>query len=132
MKGFALETIFKFLIVFVAAIVAITLIIFYSDQIKSYLYSVTHGDQQFITERVESENFSTSQVRTYIMSCWDKFGKSGKNVICYALLGNVSSVDTSVLIDSLDPPNVVDVSRFNQSSNITIIKRVDNGVRVES
>lgn len=121
------------MIAVVVMFVAISLILFYSDDIKKFLLGLTHPNDDSSAIKVESPSFPTSQVRTYIISCWDKYKMTSyKDKICYVLLGSVSNVDTSVLSNSLDSPSMVDMSKFDKSKTTTIIKKIINGTAVES
>lgn len=121
------------MIAIVAMVVAIGLIIFYSSNIRDFLNSIMHGNEEWGAEKIESANFATSQLRTYIIACWDRYEKKyTQNKICYVLLGSVSNVDSAALVNSLDPPASVDISKFDKSKNTTIIKTMSNGIMVES
>ena len=133
MKGIALETIAQLTIVAVAALIAISLIIFYQDQIKEVINKLIHPDSDSGAITVNSTEFITSQVRTYIITCWDKYKKvSSQGKVCYYLIGDVFNVDTTVLVISLDQPAIVDISGFDRTKDNTEIKTTRNGIIVES
>jgi len=133
MKGMALETIAQLTIVAVAALIAISLIIFYQDQIKEIINKLIHPDSDGGATTVNNTEFSTSQMRTYIITCWDKYKKvSFQGKICYFLMGDVSNVNTTALKDSLDKPTIVDISGFDITKDTTEIKTTRNGIIVES
>lgn len=135
MKGMALEVVVQWIILSVVAAVVIGLVFTFSDDIKRYLGNILNKNKEIKTEIIESEKFSTSQVITYMTSCWSKTGeKFEEDVICYILKGDVSTVDKTLLEDSLESPANVDASKFDPSKSTTIIRFEDIGniIYVES
>lgn len=134
MKGLALETIVRWIILSVVAVVVIGLVIFFSDDIKRIIGDwFNRKDNK--TEIVEADSFSTSQVVTYIKSCWGKTGeKFDDDMVCYILKGDVNGVDVGLLSGSLDPPAQVNTEGFETDKDTTIIRFVNLGniVYVES
>ena len=134
MKGLALETIIKMIILVVVALLVINLMIFFSEEIKNYIRNF-FGKGEFKTEIVENPSYSTSQVMTYMRSCWDRTGeKFHEDVVCYILKGDVSGVDPSLLLNAVEPPATVNNSKFDPLKTTTIIRFEDVGnvIHVES
>ena len=135
MKGLALETIVKMGILLVTAFVIILLIMTFSDDIKFFLNDLFSKEKQYETQRIEAVQFSTGQIIAYIKSCWSKTGDQyRKDFVCFVLKGDISSVQTSSLINVLDPPASVDVSNFNIFGTTTIVRYqyLDRKIIVES
>lgn len=135
MKAMALETIVQWLILSVVAMVVIGLVMTFSGDIKNYIKGWLKKDVNTKAEIVESEKFSTSQVITYIKTCWSKTGEDFEDdIVCYILKGDVSAVDKKLLGESLNKPAVVDVSKFKTSEKTTIIRfeNIGNIIHVES
>lgn len=135
MKGMALEVVVKWIILTVVALVVISLVIYFSNEIKQYLKGWMKEKVETKAEIVESQRFSTSQVITYIKACWDKTGeKFEEDMVCYILKGDVSEVNAELLKSALEPPAQVDVSKFDNSKTTTIIsfENVGNIIHVVS
>jgi len=131
MKGLALESVVKWIILLVVATVIIHLVLFFSDRIKEFIKDYMSKEPEIKTEVVEATGFTTSEVMTYVRSCWDKTGERfNGNVVCYVLKGDMSNVDASLLPNAVEPPAVVDVSKFDASKNFTIIRFEDVGNRI--
>ena len=129
MKGLALETVVKWIILIVVAGVVINLLFFFSDEIKNIIWGYTKEEKPE-AEIVESTGFSEAQIKTYMRACWDKTGeKFQEDVVCYILKGNVSGVNSNVL-RNVDYPASVDISKFIPSNNVTIIKFEDVGNKI--
>lgn len=132
MKGMALEIIAKLMIGVVAVLIVISLIGFYAEQIKDFFNGIFHKNDNSGAEIISSASFSTSQLKTFIMACWDKYGGKYRSKICYVLTGDVSGVDSSALINSLESPASVDITKFDNSKKATVIKTMSKGIIVES
>jgi hypothetical protein len=79
--------------------------------------------------------FSTSQVMTYIRSCWDMTGPNfHEDTKCYILIGDLNGVDKTSLEDALSSPAQVDASKFDPYKSTAIISFEDVGniVHIES
>lgn len=122
MKALALETIVKLMILLVLALVVSNLIIYFSNSLKKFIGS--HFEKkEFETETIESKEFTTQQLMTYIRTCWHRTGeKFDKDVICFILKGDVSKVKKDDLIYAVEFPAVVDVSNFDPIQKVTIIR----------
>jgi hypothetical protein len=134
LKGLALEYVIKFMILVVATIVVISFIVSYSEQIREFFVRLKNTNKDYGQKVINCDSScTTSQLKTFIIACWEKYKKMGyKNEICYALLGDVSKVDENVLKNSLEQPNLVDISKFDKSKKTTVIKALSNGIIVES
>jgi predicted DNA-binding protein YlxM (UPF0122 family) len=132
MKGMALQIIAELMIAIVAILIVVSLMGFYSEQIKDFFNGIFYKNDYSCAEIINSTSFSTSQLKTSIMACWDKCGKKYQNKICYVLTGDVSGVDSNALKNSLDSPLSVDISKFDKSKKTTMIKTMNKGVIVES
>jgi len=132
MKGMALQIIAELMIAIVAILIVVSLMGFYSEQIKDFFNGIFYKNEYSGAEMINSTSFTTSQLKTFIMACWDKYGKKFQSKICYVLTGDVSSVDSSALINSLDKPASVDISKFDKFKKTTVIKTMSKGVAVES
>ena len=131
MKGLALESIAKWVIILVVVGVVVNLLLFFSDEIKRFIKSSFEEKGEVKPEIIEASKFTTSQLIIYIKSCWDKTGEKYEgNAVCYILKGNVSSVDESLLEECLKPPATIDLSKFDKTKNVTIIRFEDIGNRI--
>lgn len=129
MKGMALETVIQWIILIVVAGVIFNLIFFFSDEVKRVIGQFTKGEKPK-TETINSNVFSTSQIKTYMKSCWDKTGeKFQEDLTCYILRGDVNGVDPNSLMD-IDYPANVDISNFYLDEKVTIIKFEDVGNKI--
>jgi hypothetical protein len=133
MKGMALETVAEIIIALVATLIVISIISFYKDQISNFFNNIIHPQNGPEAEIVNSTSFTTSQIKTFIMACWDKYQKkANQEIVCYALLGDVSGVNSSDLASSISLPGTVDIRKFDSSKKTTVIKTVRGGIAVES
>ncbi len=131
MKGLALETVVQWIILLVVATVVISLVLYFSDEIKMYVENWMKPDEGPKAEIIDSSQFSTSQVKTYMRACWDRTGERfKKDVICYILKGDVGSVNVDDLKNAVESPASVDTSKFEQLKNVTIIKFEDVGNKI--
>ena len=131
MKGLALETVVTWIILLVVAAVVISLVLYFSDEIKMYLENWMKGNDEPKTEIIESPQFTTSQVKTYMRACWDRTGETfRKDVVCYILKGNVNGVIAGDLTNAVEQPASVDTSKFDRFKSVTIIKFEDVGNKI--
>lgn len=117
------------------ALVAIGMIFFFSGSIREFLNNLFNpGGGTNGGEIIESSSFSVSQVKTFIKACWDKYQNVPyqKTVVCYVLKGDVSGVDPNSLPDALGPGKPVDITSFDNTKSMTIIKNTGNKILVES
>lgn len=129
MKGMALETVVKWIILLVVAGVVLNLIFFFSDEITRIVGGFTKQKEPK-AEIIESSTFSTSQVKTYIRGCWDRTGETfQEDVVCYILRGDVSGVDPKSLAD-IGYNVTVDTSKFIRTQKVTIIRFQDIGNKI--
>jgi len=129
MKGLALETVVKWIILIVVAGVVINLLFFFSDEIKNIIWGYT--EEKIKTEDIESNEFSTAQVKAYIRICWGKTGERfQEDFVCYILRGSVINVNPTSLTNAVEPPAYVDISKFNINEDMTIIKFEDVGNKI--
>lgn len=134
-QGMALDTVVKFIILIVVALVVIGLVIYFSDDIKNYLKNWLGKSNEVKVQKIEADSFSTTQVMTYIRGCWDMTGENfHEDVTCYILVGDLSGVDKYALGNTLSSPAEADVSKFDPSKTMVIISFEDVGniVHVES
>lgn len=134
MKGLALETIVKWVILLTLAVVVINLILFFSDEVKRFIEGLFKA-KGWKTEKIEAKEFSTGQLIAFIKACWDRTGENfHEDVVCFILKGDVSKVDKDILKNAITPPPVVNVDNFDTTKKITIIRFEDIGnvVVVES
>lgn len=131
MKGLALETVVKWIILLVVAGVVINLILFFSDSIVIFIRGFMQPDKTPKTDIIESNQFSTAQVKTYMKACWDRTGERfDEDVICFVLKGDMGNVDKDSLTNAIDSPALVDVSKFDKSKNVAVIRFEDIGNRI--
>lgn len=96
-----------------------------------YIENWMKPDEGPKTEIIESNQFLTSQVKTYMRACWDRTGERfKKDVVCYILKGDVSSVNADDLKTAVESPASVDTNNFEQSKSVTIIKFEDVGNKI--
>jgi len=135
MRALALETVVKWIILGAVALIVINLVLFFSEEIKNLVRGTIQPKKSFKTEIIEAEKFSTSQIKVYLRACWDRTGeKFEEDVVCFILKGDMSEVDSSSLEDALEDPASVDISEFDNSKNIAVIrfKSLGNKVVLES
>lgn len=131
MKGMALESVAKWIILSVVAIIIINLTLFFSDKIKNFISIFTNPSGKFKTELIESKEFSTSQLITYIRACWDRTGENfEEDVVCFILRGDMSKVDVLSLGNALTYPASVNTTKFDNSKNFAIVRFENLGNRV--
>ena len=135
MKGatMGLEAVVKWIILIAVAAVVVNLIVFFSDEIKGYIYGFM-DNENFEPVVIEVNSFSTSQFMTYIRACWDRTGERfDRDAVCYILKGDMNDVDKSVIQSSLEDISV-DVSRFDKYKGIAVIRfeNIGNKIVVES
>jgi hypothetical protein len=131
MKGLALETVVNWIILLVVAAVVISLVLYFSDEIKMYVENWMKGDEGPKTEIIVSTQFTTAQVKTYMRACWDRTGERfRKDVVCYILKGNVNGVFAGDLTNAVEQPASVDTINFDPSKKVTIIKFKDVGNKI--
>ena len=118
----ALEYVVKILILVAVAAVVMNIILIFSGDIQLQVREFFGPKEKSVeTETIEAENFSSSQIRNYIKSCWEKTGeKYEKDAICYILKGNVSSV-TQADIQTVEGVNKVNTGKFDNKKTVTII-----------
>lgn len=130
----ALDTVITMIILIVVALVIIGMMIFFSNDIRSYIDRWIHKPSPK-TQVAEAKSFPTSQVMNYIRACWDSTGVDfHEDTICYILKGDVNGVDPAMLVNAVGSPAQVDASRFDPTKNTTIISFEDVGniIKVES
>jgi len=133
LKGMAIELIFKWIILVVMLLIAIGLIIYFSNNIKEFLNNFFQNKEPQGGIVVDSPTFSSSQLKTYIKACWDKYGnKTYSETICYILKGNVNGVDPSSLTSTLQSSDLVDTTKFNNQNSLTVVKDTGRKIAVES
>ena len=129
MKGLALETVVKWIILIVVTGVVINLLFFFSDEIKRIITGYTEEEEPEV-EIIESSEFSASQIKTYMKACWDKTGGSfQEDVVCYILRGSVIDIDP-ISLESIDIPATIDLTNFNSSKSVTVIRFEDVGNKI--
>ncbi|MEM5831900.1 MAG: hypothetical protein QW641_01910 [Candidatus Aenigmatarchaeota archaeon] len=127
MKGLALETIIKMVILNVLAIVVILTIITFFDDIKRFVSSF-FKQEKCETEDMNVGQISTTQMIALITACWDRTGEKYKgDCNCFILDGDFSLVDKTALSKALEPPAKVDVSMFDPSKKVVLIQFMDVG-----
>ena len=130
MKGLALESVMQWIILLVVAGVVISLVLYFNDEIKMYVEN-WFKEKPVKAEIIEANQFSTSQVMTYMRACWDRTGERFKEgVICYILKGSVSNVDSALLTNAVSEPASVDINKFDPSKNVTMIRFEDVGNKI--
>lgn len=131
MKGdMSLEYIIKFLILLIVAAVVISMLISFSDDIKTKIRDMFGKEEEIKTNSIDADSFSTAQIRTYMNSCWEKTGERyNKDFICYILKGDVSSVDKENLRQGVYGAVVV-LDAFDTTKKVTIIRFVDVGNKI--
>jgi len=127
MKGLALDYVILFVILLATALVVISLVVYFSDNIKNFLKGKM-SEEKVETQTIEAASFSTEQLATYAKACWDKTGENYKqDAICYILRGDMSSVDLDLLENSVSFPLE---ANFDPTKNIVIVKYVYLGHKI--
>ncbi len=127
MKALALEYIINWIILLSLAFIVISLMLFYSDEIKKIILKETRGKEVKYQE-ISKEFFSSGEILAYALSCWEKTGESYKeDAICYYLKGDMSNVNPNWIKDEFEkrypnPPPFINLENFNVMKNIAIIK----------
>jgi hypothetical protein len=139
MKGLVLEYIVQWIILLVLAIVVITMIIYFSDSIKSFLSRQTK-ETKVMTQEVKKDYFSSGEILTYVYSCWDKTGEKYKeDAVCFYLFGDLGSVDKNWIEEKFTeryPEGIpkIDLNNFDTSKDYAKVKfrRYDFAIVVEN
>ena len=119
MKGLALETVVKVIILMVVALVVINLILYFSDTIRDLLTG--YKQKPIKTQTIKAPAFTASQIATYIKSCWEKTGRNyEKEVICYILEGKPLA-EASEIKKYLSGIRV-NLFKYDPNKNVTLIK----------
>jgi len=93
MKGLALEYIIQWIILLAVAMVVISIIIYFSDDIKRFLKRQTQEDSVKPIE-IKKDVFSSEEILAYTYSCWDKTGERYReDATCFYLFGKFNNVD---------------------------------------
>jgi hypothetical protein len=139
MKGLALEYVVKWIILLAVAMVVISMVIYFSNNIKIFLAKQTK-ETKVEPKEINKEYFSSGEILTYALSCWDKTGeKYREDVTCFYLFGNFTNVDKDWILFKFyerypeGKPKIV-LDNFDTSKNYAKIKfrEVDLAIVVEN
>ncbi|MFZ8829935.1 MAG: hypothetical protein ACO2OO_00565 [Candidatus Aenigmatarchaeota archaeon] len=99
MKGLALEYIVQWIILLTVAMIVISMVIYFSDDIKRFLARQTK-ESKVTPHEIKKDYFSSGEILTYVFSCWDKTGeKYREDATCFYLFGDFSKVDKAWVED---------------------------------
>jgi len=129
MKGLALEYIVNWIILLTVAMVIISMIIYFSEDIKRFLKRQTQENIVEPTEIRKEKPYSSGEILTYTYSCWDKIGGKCKNndVTCFYLFGNFTLVNKGFVVQQFlnrypEGTPRIDLSNFDTSKNYAIVR----------
>jgi hypothetical protein len=139
MRGLALDYIVQWIILLTVAMVIITMIIYFSDDIKRFIKRQTE-DSSVQPKEIIKQNFSSGEILTYAYSCWDKTGeKYREDVVCFYLFGNFTNVDKNWIFNQFsrrypDGKPRIDLTSFDTSKEYAKIRfrRIDLAIVVEN
>jgi len=130
LKGLALESVARWIILSVVIMVVIGIVLYIADSIREFVKSNIVGEKNEVkTEVVEADSFTTSQVANYIRLCWEKTGLKYKgDAVCYVLEGDMSHVDKQKVKEMVEKEEIaVDVTYFDTSKGHAVIMFKDLG-----
>jgi len=139
MRGLALDYIVQWIILLTVAMVIITMIIYFSDDIKRFIKRQTE-DSSVQPKEIIKQNFSSGEILAYAYSCWDKTGeKYREDVVCFYLFGNFTNVDKNWIFNQFsrrypDGKPRIDLTSFDTSKEYAKIRfrRIDLAIVVEN
>jgi hypothetical protein len=139
MKALALEYIVQWIILLTVAMVIISMVIYFSDDIKRFIKRQTE-DSIVQPREIRKQNFMSGEILTYAYSCWDKTGEKYKeDVVCFYLFGNFTNVDKDWVFNQFsqrypDGKPRIDLTNFNTSKEYAKIRFrwVDLAIVVEN
>jgi hypothetical protein len=139
MKALALEYIVQWIILLTVAMVIISMVIYFSDDIKRFFKRQTE-DSIVQPREIRKQNFMSGEILTYAYSCWDKTGeKYREDVVCFYLFGNFTNVDKDWVFNQFserypDGKPRIDLTNFNTSKEYAKIRFrwVDLAIVVEN
>jgi hypothetical protein len=139
MKALALEYIVQWIILLTVAMVIISMVIYFSDDIKRFIKRQTE-DSIVQPREIRKQNFMSGEILTYAYSCWDKTGeKYREDVVCFYLFGNFTNVDKDWVFNQFserypDGKPRIDLTNFNTSKEYAKIRFrwVDLAIVVEN
>ena len=139
MKALALEYIVQWIILLTVAMVIISMIIYFSEDIKRFIKRQTE-DSIVQPREIRKQNFMSGEILTYAYSCWDKTGeKYREDVVCFYLFGNFTNVDKDWVFNQFserypDGKPRIDLTNFNTSKEYAKIRFrwVDLAIVVEN
>jgi hypothetical protein len=140
MKGLALDYIVQWIILLVLAMVVISIIIYFSDDIKKFINKLMGKQEVKARDIKQTEPFSSGQILAYAFSCWDETGeKYGEDATCFHLYGNFSKVDKDWIKKQFlqrypEGRPKIDLSNFDTSKDYAIVKfrELDYAIVVEN
>jgi hypothetical protein len=139
MKALALEYIVQWIILLTVAMVIISMVIYFSDDIKRFFKRQTE-DSSVQPREIRKQNFMSGEILTYAYSCWDKTGERYReDVVCFYLFGNFTNVDKDWVFNQFsqrypDGKPRIDLTNFNTSKEYAKIRFrwVDLAIVVEN
>jgi hypothetical protein len=140
MKALALEYIVQWIILLTVAMIVISMIIYFSGDIKRFLWKQTQETKVEPRDIKKEKPFSSGEILTYVFSCWEKIGeKCGGEAVCFYLFGNFTSVDKNwVLLQFLqrypEGKPKIDLNNFDTSKDYAKVRfrELDCAVVVEN
>jgi len=139
MKGLALEYVIQWIVLLAVAMIVITMITYFSDDIKRFLNRQTK-EAKVETMEVNKEYFTSGEIFAYALSCWDKTGERYKeDAVCFYLFGDFSEVDKEWIYEQFldrypEGKPTIDLENFDTSKNYAKVKfrRIDFAIVVEN
>jgi hypothetical protein len=128
LKGLALDYVIKLIILLAVALVVISLVIYFANNVKSFLKSKQQPKVK--PQIINASSFITSQVKAYMEACWSKGEEIKEDTLCYILKGDLTQIDKDNL-KKVDFRTSVD---FDETKRILIIRyeRLGRKVVVEN
>lgn len=139
MKGLALEYVIQWIILLAVAMVVISMITYFSGDIKRFLKRQTE-ETRVEPREIRKEFFSSGEILAYAYACWDKTGERFReDVTCFYLFGDFSNVDKDWILQQFlqrypEGKPRIDLGSFDTSKEYAKIKfrELDCAIVVEN
>jgi hypothetical protein len=140
MKALALEYVVQWIILLTVAMIVISMVIYFSEDIKRLLRMKTQETKIEPRDIKKEEPFSSGEILTYAFSCWEKIGEKCRGeAVCFYLFGNFTSVDKNWVLEQFsqrypEGRPKIDLTNFDTSKDYAKVRfrELDCAVVVEN
>jgi hypothetical protein len=140
MKALALEYVVQWIILLTVAMIVISMIIYFSGDIKRFLWKQTQETKVEPRDIKKEKPFSSGEILTYAFSCWEKRGEKCRGeAVCFYLFGNFTSVDKNWVLQQFlqrypEGKPKIDLNNFDTSKDYAKVRfrELDCAVVVEN